>query len=95
MTLFLCLIQLWPFPKNTNVTFTQRDIPLTPVRVASVFAEKPGAAELSDDIPEGEPFILDKKREVFAMNFICLELPMDDDSYTVYMEKSHTENSES
>lgn len=55
--------QVWTLPKN-EVRLVARDVPLTPVRVASVFAEKGATTEApSDDIPEGEPFFLDRKRE--------------------------------
>ena len=46
-----------------DVKIVLRDTPINPVRVPSVFAEK-GPEALSDDIPEGEPFYLDRKREM-------------------------------
>ncbi|XP_060077506.1 protein polybromo-1-like isoform X10 [Ylistrum balloti] len=50
-------IKIWQSTKSDNVSIVPRDIPLVPVRVASVFADKE-----KDIIDDGDNSILDKKR---------------------------------
>lgn len=55
-------------PRNDNVKILPRDLPLVPVRVASVFAEK-GKSEEKDELDDGETHILDKVRIVREAKF--------------------------
>ncbi|XP_033746616.1 protein polybromo-1-like isoform X8 [Pecten maximus] len=50
-------IKIWQSTKNEHVSVVPRDIPLVPVRVSSVFADKE-----KDIIDDGDNSILDKKR---------------------------------
>ncbi|CAL1527080.1 unnamed protein product [Lymnaea stagnalis] len=53
-------IKNWQIPQSKNLQFVARDIPLTPVRVASVFADK-----MNNESPLDESdTTLDKKREL-------------------------------
>ncbi|KAL3851884.1 hypothetical protein ACJMK2_015582 [Sinanodonta woodiana] len=51
-------IKIWQAPRNVEVNIIARDIPLVPIRVASVFADKD-----KEDFDDGETSILDKVRE--------------------------------
>ncbi|XP_069101022.1 protein polybromo-1-like isoform X18 [Argopecten irradians] len=50
-------IKIWQSTKNEHVNVVARDIPLVPVRVASVFADKE-----KDIVDDGDNSLLDKKR---------------------------------
>lgn len=50
-------IKIWPVPKNEMVTLVPREIPLVPVRVASVFVDKE-----KDEADDGDNSVLDKIR---------------------------------
>ncbi|KAK6994776.1 protein polybromo-1-like isoform X1 [Biomphalaria glabrata] len=53
-------IKVWQIPQSKNLNFVPRDVPLTPVRVVSVFADKMS----SDGVLDESDTILDKKREI-------------------------------
>lgn len=53
-------MQIWQTPQSKNVNFVPREVPRTPVRVASVFADKTSSENALDD----SDTIIDKKREV-------------------------------
>lgn len=56
------VLQVWQVPRNDSIGIVPRDLPLVPIRVASVFATKePSEVREPDD---GDVSILEKFREV-------------------------------
>ncbi|KAL5013533.1 hypothetical protein ScPMuIL_007803 [Solemya velum] len=69
-------IKIWQNTKIEHVKLVPREIPLIPIRVASVFADK---VDNKDDLDDGETSILDKEREN-----VPVEQSMPDDPNTYY-----------
>ena len=57
----LCL-QLWTVPLNEEVMLVEREVPLQPIRVASVFADRD-----KDELDDGDTSIIDKERHVSTL----------------------------
>lgn len=55
----LCVLKLWPVPRNEELKLLEREMPLQPIRVASVFADKD-----KDEFDDGDTSLIDKERDV-------------------------------
>jgi len=73
MYLMLCGEQNWQPPKSDHVHLVARNDALTPVRVASVFADK--TTETGGQVPaadDGQTGLLDKSREVVLLDDVSM-----------------------
>ena len=61
----VCELQLWSVPTNEEVNLVEREVPLEPVRVASVFADK-----IKDEFDDGDTSLLEKVKIVSNANVI-------------------------
>jgi len=61
----VCELQLWSVPTNEEVNLVEREVPLEPVRVASVFADK-----IKDEFDDGDTSLLEKEKIVSNANVI-------------------------
>ena len=69
--------QIWSLPPNDRVKIVSRDIPVIPVRVESVFADR---AKMDDTFSDdGEVTPLEKEREI-----VTIENPNAEDTNTCY-----------